>query len=282
MMKTGLLALLMVAGCRESKSTKQEDPKTNPPPPNVDLAAGLNEKPGTVVEQPVPPALQKEREDFLADTTEFTHKTRDQVMAEINGGHSMRDDWANWEKQGPMTDARIKQFYKETSNYIYDLGAWHLWDPGKYQSDLQLVDVLKQKGVKTVLDFGGGVAFNSIPMARAGLDVTLADLDSTTLKFAQYRAEHHANVKLKFWKSDVEPAPPLPKYDAILCLDVLEHLPKQELHDVVDKLVKLKTPTTVVIIHAPFGKTATHPMHLDLTEDTKAQVARLQNELPPK
>jgi 2-polyprenyl-3-methyl-5-hydroxy-6-metoxy-1,4-benzoquinol methylase len=227
----------------------------------------------------VSPELLQEREDFLADTTAFTHKTREQVMAEITGGHSMRDEWAAWEKAGPMTDARIKEFYKQTSNYIYDLSGWHLWDPSKHASDLAMVEDLKRKGVKTVLDFGGGVGFNSIPFARAGIDVTLADLDSTTLKFAQFRAEHR-NVKMRFWKSDVEPAPPLPKYDAILCLDVLEHLPKQELHDVVDKLVKLKTASTIVIIHAPFGKTAVHPMHLDLTEDTQAQVARLQSELP--
>src|SRR5205807_865379 len=119
---------------------------------------------------------------------------------------------------------------------------------------------------------------NALMMARAGFDVTLADLDSQTLAFAKFRAERHG-VKLKFWKSDVEPAPPEAKYDVILVLDVLEHLPQAELATTVDKLLKLKTAKTSVIIHAPFGRTATHPMHLDETDETKRQVARLQTEL---
>ena len=68
-------------------------------------------------------------------------------------------------------------------------------------------------------------------------NVTLADLDSTTLNFAVFRAQQHG-VKHKIWKSDVEAAPPDAKYDVIMCMDVLEHLPKDILHDVVDKLVK--------------------------------------------
>jgi 2-polyprenyl-3-methyl-5-hydroxy-6-metoxy-1,4-benzoquinol methylase len=116
-------------------------------------------------------------------------------------------------------------------------------------------------------------------MARAGIDMTLADLDSQTLAFAKFRAEQHG-VKMKFWKTDTEKMPPDAKYDVILCLDVLEHLPPKELQMNVDKLIQLKTPETKVIIHAPFGKTATHPMHLDLTEETKHQVMRLQTELP--
>jgi 2-polyprenyl-3-methyl-5-hydroxy-6-metoxy-1,4-benzoquinol methylase len=109
--------------------------------------------------------------------------------------------------------------------------------------------------------------------------VTLADLDSYTLRYAAFRAER-GGVKLKIWKSDVEPMPPDAKYDVILCLDVLEHLPEAELRATVDKLVKLKRPQTLIIIHAPFGKTATHPMHLDESAETRRQIERLKNELP--
>jgi 2-polyprenyl-3-methyl-5-hydroxy-6-metoxy-1,4-benzoquinol methylase len=178
-----------------------------------------------------------------------------------------------------MTDDRIKQFYKQTKSYIWDLGAWHLYLAEKRQSDLAMVQQMKDLHAKNIIDFGGGVGLNAIMMARAGFDVTLADLDSQTLAFAKFRAERHG-VKLKFWKSDVEPAAPDAKYDVILVLDVLEHLPQTELATTVDKLLKLKTPKTQVIIHAPFGKTATHPMHLDETDETKRQVERLQTQLP--
>jgi hypothetical protein len=65
----------------------------------------------------------------------------------------------------------------------------------------------------------------------------------------------------------------------ILALDVLEHLLEDELHAIVDKLIKLD-PGTQILLSAPFGRTATHPMHLDETEDTKQQIARLQSERP--
>lgn len=267
-----LLSVAVVVGaCRESKPAT--DDKKNIAPIAAEAKGGSA--------APVSPALEKEREAFITDAMAFTHLTREQVIYKSTPPHNtgLKEEWTAWEQKGPMTPERIKEFYKTTSMYVFDLGSWHLWDPSKFESDMALVEDLKKRGVKSVLDFGGGVGFNSFPLARAGFDVTLADLDSVTLKFAQFRAEKQG-LKLKFWKSDVEPMPPDAKYDAILCLDVLEHLPKDELHTIVDKLVKLKKPTTLVIIHAPFGRTSIHPMHLDLTEDTKQQVARLQNDLP--
>ena len=119
----------------------------------------------------------------------------------------------------------------------------------------------------------------AIPLARAGLDVTLADLDGTSLDFAIFRAKRRG-VSLKIWKSDVEPAPPDAKYDVILALDVLEHLPKDVLRSVVDKLVALKHEKTEIIMSAPFGRTAVHPMHMDADEETNRQVQRLKTALP--
>ena len=211
----------------------------------------------------------------------FAHSTHDQVRARMKlGSAPLKDEWNAWEKQGAMTPERITAFYKQTTNYIYELAEWHLFVPAKRESDLALFDDMRAKQPKNILDFGGGVGLLAIPLARAGLDVTLADLDSTTLRFATFRAERH-KIRLKIWKSDVEPAPPDAKYDVIMCMDVLEHLPKDILHDVVDKLVKLKHAGTRIIISAPFGRTAVHPMHLDLSEDTKQQVRRLRDELPP-
>ncbi len=264
------VALALIAGCH--------DQVQHAPANNTTVSAPIAPVSGDAAK--VDPALDKDREAFIVDAMAFTGLTREQVIDKtVVHNVGMKEEWAAWEKQGPMTDERIKQFYKQTTNYIYDLGGWHLWDLQKRESDLALVDQLKAAKVKNILDFGGGVGFNSLLLAQAGFDVTLADLDSQTLKFAAFRAERHG-IKLKFWKSDVEPMPPDKKYDAILCMDVLEHLPKAELHTAVDKLVALKTPQTQVLIHAPFGRTAMHPMHLDESDDTKQQIERLKNELP--
>ncbi len=224
--------------------------------------------------------LERDQNEYVEDIMAFTKTTREEVRARMKqGSEPLKQEWLEWENKGPMTEERITQFYKQTANYIYELGEWHLFVPDKRESDMALVVEMKQKAPKNILDFGGGVGLMAFPLARAGFDVTLADLDGTSLDFARFRAERHGD-KMKFWKSDVEPMPPDKKYDVILALDVLEHLPKDTLHQIVDKLVKLKHAKTEIIISAPFGRTAVHPMHIDLTDDTKAQVERLKTEVP--
>jgi 2-polyprenyl-3-methyl-5-hydroxy-6-metoxy-1,4-benzoquinol methylase len=231
---------------------------------------------------PDDPGLAREQAEYIADVMAFSHITDPEVRARLKQGKTaIKDEWDAWDKQGPMTPDRITQFYKQTTNYIYDLAEWHLFVPSKRASDLALFDDLRRKHPKNILDFGGGVGLLAIPLAREGLDVTLADLDSTTLRFAMFHARQRG-VHLKVWKSDVEDHPPDRTYDVILCMDVLEHLPKDVLHDVVDKLVRLKHAGTQIIISAPFGRTADHPMHMDLSDDTRQQIERLRTALPDR
>jgi 2-polyprenyl-3-methyl-5-hydroxy-6-metoxy-1,4-benzoquinol methylase len=226
-------------------------------------------------------SAHEEQREYVEDVVAFTGTTKEQVRERMaRGAVPLKEEWEAWEKQGPMTPDRIQAFYKQTTAYIYELGQWHLWNASKRKSDLALVEEMRTKyKPKRILDFGGGVGLNAFLLAHAGFDVTLADLDSVSLRFARFRAERHG-VHLKLWSSDVEPAPPDEKYDVILALDVLEHLPRAELDAVVDKLIRLKHAGTQVIISAPFGRTAAHPMHLDEDEHTRLQVRRLQTELP--
>ncbi|HTL34772.1 MAG TPA: class I SAM-dependent methyltransferase [Kofleriaceae bacterium] len=284
-------AVLFVLAACHSEPPKSEAPPANanvPAPPSGSATASADGVPMVPGDEKAPPDVRKERHDFIADVMAFTKLPGDQVVAKLVTNTGMKQEWEAWEGSGAMTDDRIKQFYKQTQNYIFDLGGWHLWDLQKRESDLAMPDELrkllpdelrKPDAKPRVLDFGGGVGFNSLVLAKAGFDVTLADLDSVTLSFAKFRAERQG-VQMKYWKSDVEEMPPDAKYDVIICMDVFEHLPDSEIVKYVDKLVTLKTKTTQIIIHAPFGRTAQHPMHLDQTEVSKHQIARLQNELP--
>ncbi len=229
------------------------------------------------------PNLERDQDEYVADVMAFTRTTKQQVRDRMKlGSEPLKEEWTSWERQGSMTPERIKAFYKQTTNYIYELGEWHLFVPNKRESDLALVEQMRAKRApkppKTILDFGGGVGLMAIPLARAGFDVTLADLEGTSLEFATFRAKRHG-VPLKIWRSDVEPMPPEAKYDVILALDVFEHLPKDDLRNTVDKLIKLKHPNTEIIMSAPFGRTATHPMHMDADDETRHQVARLKAEV---
>jgi 2-polyprenyl-3-methyl-5-hydroxy-6-metoxy-1,4-benzoquinol methylase len=278
-MRRFLVLTLLAAACHS------EAPKPEVPPANSAASGSADGVPSVPGDDAAPADVRKERHEFIADVMAFTKLSGDAVVAKLVNNTGMKQEWEAWEGSGAMTDDRIKQFYKQTQNYIFDLGGWHLWDLQKRESDHAMPGELRKllpADVKKprVLDFGGGVGFNSIVLAQAGFDVTLADLDSVTLAFAKFRAERHG-VQMKYWKSDVEDMPPEAKYDAIICMDVFEHLPDTEIVKYVDKLVKLKTKTTQIIIHAPFGRTAQHPMHLDQTEVSKRQIERLQTELPP-
>ena len=260
-MRALAVTILLLAGCN-AEATK--------PDPTKPEAA-----------KPPQTELQAAQEEYVGDIMAFTKQTHDAVRERMKKGSvPLKEEWEAWEKQGPMTDERGKAFYKQTTNYMYELGEWHLFVDNKRESDVQLVKDVVALKPKNVLDFGGGVGLNSLMLTRAGLDVTLADLESTSLKFAQFRAQRH-DQKLKFWQTDIEAMPPDARYDVILALDVLEHLPSAILEDTVNKLVKLKHPGTKVIMSAPFGRTSVHPMHLDADAHTKQQVNRLMNELPP-
>jgi 2-polyprenyl-3-methyl-5-hydroxy-6-metoxy-1,4-benzoquinol methylase len=266
--------MVLVACGRDAAIVQESKPATAPPPPDK------TEQPPAALDSPA--TLERDQNEYVEDVMAFTKTTREQVRDRMKkGSEPLKEEWLAWEKHGPMTEERITAFYKQTANYIYELGEWHLFVAGKRESDMQLVEDMRVKyKAKNVLDFGGGVGMVAIPIARAGIDVTLADLDGTSLDFAAFRAKRHS-IPLKIWKTDVEKQAPDKKYDVILALDVLEHLPREVLNEAVDRLIALKHPGTHIIISAPFGRTSVHPMHLDADENTRHQIKRLQTELPP-
>ena len=273
-MRSHRAALLLVCalGCSRDRGAPPPEPGAGATAPAPQPAPG--------VARPGDPGLKADQDEYVEDVMAFTGTTREQVRERMKlGSAPLKDEWNAWEKQGPMTPERIAAFYKQTKNYIYELGEWHLFVPDKRESDLALVEDMRRKQPKNILDFGGGVGLIAIPLARAGQDVTLADLDGTSLDFAAFRARRH-DTKLKLWRSDVEPAPPDAKYDVILALDVLEHLPRDVLRSVVDKLIALKHARTEIIMSAPFGRTAVHPMHMDADAETRRQVERLKTVVP--
>ena len=206
---------------------------------------------------------QQDRDELTADLIKFTGREEKDINLDVMVGEELMAK--EWKKSDPKTFEDEKAFYKRTDNYLYDLYKWHFTN--RRQFDLELVTGLKNfKNIKTVLDFGCGIGQNAIMLAREGFNVTLADLDSKTLDFAEFRFRQH-NIPHKVWKTDVMDRPPKKTYDAILCFDVLEHLPKEEMRKVIEKLAKLKHKDTKILYSANFKKTSVHPMHHDMDDE---------------
>jgi 2-polyprenyl-3-methyl-5-hydroxy-6-metoxy-1,4-benzoquinol methylase len=111
------------------------------------------------------------------------------------------------------------KYYKESSDYIYDLSF--------YQDILQgqgffmwIESVIKDFRIKSVLDFGGGIGQYSIIASINGLEANYVDVEgSKTEAYAKYR----------FNKYNVSPGilklgDPLKDYDLVIAMDVFEHI----------------------------------------------------------
>ena len=129
---------------------------------------------------------------------------------------------------------------------------------------------------KKIIDIGCGIGENSIMLKRAGMNVVLADLDSVSLNFAEFRFKKHG-LKYETWKIDKEEAPN-EKFDVILLFDVVEHLPKEELKILVDKIIKMKHKDTKLMMTITFGNTEDYPEHFNADLEYKSLVEKLIKE----
>src|SRR5688500_17176010 len=165
--------LVCLIGCSREHAPVHDPEPPKPQPTPTQVAPKITEKPAPLAFHD--PDLERDQTEYVEDVVAFMKMTKAQVRERMKkGSEPLKEEWNAWEKQGKMTPERITAFYKQTSNYIFELAEWHLWVPGKRQSDLALVEDIRKQAPKNVLDFGGGTGIMAILLARAGLDVTLA------------------------------------------------------------------------------------------------------------
>lgn len=180
------------------------------------------------------------------------------------------EEWR--ERRVEASDASaVAEFYNGSETELFDLLDWHATDAANHRA-LVCADLLTkhraENGVPRrghrvdehprVLDYGSGVGTTGIVFARAGYDVTLADVAEPLLSFAAWRFELRglpvAAVDLK--------REPVPRgcYDAVVCFDVLEHIPRPL--PVVRRLRNALAPRGLLFLFAPFGEDPLRPMHV--------------------
>ncbi len=123
----------------------------------------------------------------------------------------------------PDDPASVEQYYRETEGTLYELMSWHTLvddiSPLAYVNALELAE----RGTgRRYLDFGSGVGSGGLLFARAGFDVTLADVSVPLLAFCRWRFARR-NVTARFIDTMVTPIPEQ-AFDVITAMDVFEHL----------------------------------------------------------
>ncbi|MFM8524877.1 MAG: class I SAM-dependent methyltransferase [Cyanobacteriota bacterium] len=156
------------------------------------------------------------------------------------------------------------RFYEDQvgQGHLLELAAWHLGSVAYIADTLRL----QQRFARgTVLDFGGGIGTHAL--AAAALEavdrVWFVDLNPHNREFVASRARTLGLADRLHCARDLSD-PALPeRFDTIVCLDVLEHLPDPAAQ--LELFAARMTPEAVALLNWYFfqGFAGEYPFHLD-------------------
>jgi SAM-dependent methyltransferase len=153
---------------------------------------------------------------------------------------------------------RMDEFYAQTDAFLYESAAWNR-TPLKNAVRRWIAEFLGRdlgRGAK-LLSFGDGLGFDSAYLALEGYDVTYCEPGRMNQAFARaiFKASG-AIVRVVDSTDDIARG----AFDAVLCLDVLEHVPDPP--GLVRMLAGALRGGGRLIVHAPFyclsPRTKTH------------------------
>jgi len=162
--------------------------------------------------------------EYLGQDVEELKKKYQEVAAKYDGylkWTKVTDEEWKSRNINEQNSKEVMNFYATTPNYMIELMEYHATED-KQRLTQTVVDYTKEKGKKTIVDFGAGVAQDSIMAAQAGLVATAADIPGQTFDFAKWRIKKYGvNVKTV---DILKEEPLVEKYDAISCFEVLQHI----------------------------------------------------------
>lgn len=191
-------------------------------------------------------------DSMLDDLSSFTGRTRDDCLDTL--AHYQYGQMADaWKQERPKTSEEIRAFYRDTDAYVWSLSLWHASSSYNFHRNIvkQMATLHRGRTGLRALDYGSGVGTTAIMLAEQGYKLTIADVPSVTFQYAQHRLRRR---NLSFEAIEiVEDVPPLPQnYHAIVCFDVLEHVPAPDA--VYKQLLGHLAPGGLISVVAPFDE----------------------------
>ncbi len=178
---------------------------------------------------------------------------------------------------GGFTAKDLTGFYEEKvgTAHILELASWHL---GSVDYILDTLKLQKMFAYGQVLDFGGGIGTHAI--AAASLQdvehVYFVDLNPQNREFVQARAKKLGLSEMISVHRDLDSTGKV-KFDTVICLDVLEHLPNPAKQLVL--FLERMTNDSVALLNWYFfkGYEGEYPFHVDDEKLVKEFFITLQN-----
>jgi len=161
--------------------------------------------------------------------------------------------------QGQVVTDALGGFYAATDAFLYETYTWNRY-AAKQRMRGWLLDYFSRHcpAGASILAYGDGLGFDSTALAMAGHRVTYFEVGRRNIAFARKVFEANgAKVEIISNEGDLQAR----YYDALICLDVLEHVPDPPA--LVAELANYVKPGGHFLVHAPFWFVhASAPTHL--------------------
>jgi 2-polyprenyl-3-methyl-5-hydroxy-6-metoxy-1,4-benzoquinol methylase len=203
-------------------------------------------------------AIAQARKNYdatVADLSAFTGMDRFETESRLLHSRDLLAD--AWKKADLDENDKegLAQWYADNSlSYLFDIARFHL----SYKHIAFSLDVIKLSRGRC-LDYGAGKGELALALARNGMLVTYFDVPGKTRAYAEWNAARQ-DLNLLFTSNKDELRGEALKFDTVISLDVLEHMP--DLAGELNYLNALLAPKGRLILTVPVGATQSHPMHL--------------------
>lgn len=123
----------------------------------------------------------------------------------------------------PEYKDRSLDFYRESDLYMFDLTLYHDLIMPLRGTHEWFKNVIKNYGIKTVLDYGGGIGDYTILAKEAGAECDYLDVNGKSKQYALWRF-----ARRNMWPNVLDENAPWGKYDLVAIMDCLEHIEDPE------------------------------------------------------
>lgn len=205
----------------------------------------------------------KERDKTIVELSEFTGISTEDIYSKFV---TITKVVAREYAQNP------KDFYKTNKNYVLELINQHMTKKRGHDNDIVKYVKKIYPTNKKILDFGCGCGQNAIMLAEAGYNVSMTDLDGYTYDFAKFRTKKRG---LNITSYDIE-KPINEKFDVILVLEVLDHVPDDKFGETIELLKTLVTNGGEIIVSSNFGTFGgLYPMRYETSPEKERLIQEL-------
>ena len=163
-------------------------------------------------------------------------------------GSSVRRAMDEWGLAYYQWSERLNEFYSSTDAFLFETVIWNR-SPLKQAMRTWILQSIQNRFERPIriLSFGDGLGLDSLAFTQAGHDVDFFEVSQKSRRFAkELFVESGANVRILEDAHDIEKE----RYDAILILDVLEHIRDPE--RCVTQVTQSLRPGGFLYTHSPF------------------------------